>query len=75
MKPDEPDLVGLAGSVAEGAQVDWTRAGESRGLAGLKLIEQLSAAYREEIPSPQELAAASTAVFAPRGPARSVPDR
>jgi serine/threonine protein kinase len=49
MKADDSDLDGLADAVADGARVDWNRIGESRGLAGLKLIEQLSAAYREEI--------------------------
>ncbi|HET9253052.1 MAG TPA: protein kinase [Candidatus Eisenbacteria bacterium] len=63
MKPDGPDLDGLADEVAKGAPVDWTRIGESRGLAGLKLIEQLSAAYREEVPLGE--APAATVVFEP----------
>ena len=49
MKADDPDLSGVADRVADGAPVDWNRVGESRGLAGLKLIEQVSAAYRKDI--------------------------
>jgi len=49
MKADDPELSGVADRVADGAPVDWNRVGESRGLAGLKLIEQVSAAYRKDI--------------------------
>ena len=51
MNPEDRDLADLANAVSEGAPVDWSTVGESRGLSGLKLIEQLTAAYRGGSPS------------------------
>jgi non-specific serine/threonine protein kinase len=62
---DDQKLFGIADAVAAGAPVDWSRAGESRGLAGLKLIEQLTAAYREEGTSADVSPAASRPLFTP----------
>ena len=57
MKPDErrsdgaakpEELAGVAEAITDGTRVDWGRIGDSRGLSGLKLIEQLGQAYAEE---------------------------
>ena len=63
MNPEDRDLADLANAVSEGAPVDWSTVGESRGLSGLKLIEQLTAAYREEVPLGE--APTATVVFEP----------
>src|SRR5690242_7039683 len=65
MKADDRELSELADAVADGSSVDWQRFGESRGLAGLKLIEQLSAAYREEVPHESASRIPPAPVFAP----------
>src|SRR5262245_23087421 len=47
--PGQPeDLAVVAEAIADGTRVDWARIGESRGLKGLKLIEQLGRAYAGE---------------------------
>src|SRR6266496_2157437 len=45
-KPEE--LAGVAEAITDGTRVDWGRIGDSRGLSGLKLIEQLGQAYAGE---------------------------
>ncbi|HEU4765587.1 MAG TPA: serine/threonine-protein kinase, partial [Candidatus Eisenbacteria bacterium] len=53
-KPD--DLAGVAEAITDGTRVDWGRVGDSRGLSGLKLIEQLGHAYAGA-PEPEASAA------------------
>ncbi|HYJ34504.1 MAG TPA: protein kinase, partial [Candidatus Binatia bacterium] len=46
--PGAENLAAAAEAVADGTRVDWSRVADSRGLSGLKLIEQLGHAYAGE---------------------------
>jgi predicted ATPase/serine/threonine protein kinase len=62
-KPEE--LADIAEAIADGTRVDWGRVGDSRGLSGLKLIEQLGQAYAGETVVPGNEPEPATPAFEP----------